>query len=136
MIHQSTQVLANDIFTTAGDDYSSAHTGFLYGNKRMGPMRIRQVWERDPGRDPIALLKFLVTYALAHVGRKHALARASRQRGLRVQSLGIAFANVDGPRQTQKARAFCNPITSRDSRIWSPGPRVKELIVLILFCRS
>jgi hypothetical protein len=37
------KVLGQDIFTTAGDDFSSAETGFLYGNRRMGPVRIRQV---------------------------------------------------------------------------------------------
>ncbi|KAJ1488357.1 Polycystin cation channel-domain-containing protein [Baffinella frigidus] len=55
------KVLANDIFTTAGDDFSSADTGFLYGNRRMGPMRIRQV--RVPSRacSDIYFKKILVT---------------------------------------------------------------------------
>mmetsp|Transcript_42132 Transcript_42132/g.86104 ORF Transcript_42132/g.86104 Transcript_42132/m.86104 type:complete len:800 (+) Transcript_42132:150-2549(+) len=39
------KVLANDIFSTYGDDFgaAAADQGFLYGNKRIGQLRIRQV---------------------------------------------------------------------------------------------
>uniref|UniRef100_A0A6U4VEQ5 EF-hand domain-containing protein n=1 Tax=Hemiselmis andersenii TaxID=464988 RepID=A0A6U4VEQ5_HEMAN len=36
-------VLANDIFTRAFDDFFAAEPSFLYGNKRVGSLRIRQV---------------------------------------------------------------------------------------------
>eukprot|EP00283_Hemiselmis_rufescens_P023968 CAMPEP_0173441862 /NCGR_PEP_ID=MMETSP1357-20121228/24180_1 /TAXON_ID=77926 /ORGANISM="Hemiselmis rufescens, Strain PCC563" /LENGTH=763 /DNA_ID=CAMNT_0014407473 /DNA_START=30 /DNA_END=2318 /DNA_ORIENTATION=- len=36
-------VLANDIFTRSFDDFFAAEPSFLYGNKRVGSLRIRQV---------------------------------------------------------------------------------------------
>ena len=37
------RICSDDMWTTAKDDFSAANPAYLYGNKRVGPMRIRQV---------------------------------------------------------------------------------------------
>ena len=37
------QICSDDLWTMSRDDFFSAQPGFLFGNKRVGPMRIRQV---------------------------------------------------------------------------------------------
>ena len=37
------RVCSDDLWTMAQDDFFFASPGFLYGNKRIGPLRIRQV---------------------------------------------------------------------------------------------